>query len=268
MDPTIIAGGLKLLGGLFGSKKKSMSPQQSIMSTAAGARQAAKKYGFNALTLLAGSNATAGAGMDMGTPPLASLSVLGDLVEDQFGDDAKTRREHNQLQNELLRLEVDRARSIAPVKVGYPAFGGSYGPQSADPSQGHRGAVRRDVRSRDAGGISPVGLTPLSDTDIVDPRREVVNEDQRTHSGFVVIDSPWGGKIRVPSLDGDEALDVFDAPSVIFALPQLAWNLGGKAGDWLRDSPSSPIRRTDTKEYKEAPYGRDAYGRPLPKPEF
>ena len=122
MDPTIIAGGLKLLGGLFGSKKKSMSPQQSIMSTAAGARQAAKRYGFNALTLLQNSNATAGAGMDMGAPPLASLSVLGDIVEDTFGDDARTRREHNQLQNELLRLEVGRARSLRlvapPTAVG------------------------------------------------------------------------------------------------------------------------------------------------------
>jgi len=114
MDPTIIAGGLKLLGGLFG-KKKSMSPSQSIMSTAHGARAAAEKYGFNALTLLQASNATAGAGMDMGTPPLASLSVLGDIVEDQFGDDAKTRREHNELQNQLLRLEVDRARSLSVV---------------------------------------------------------------------------------------------------------------------------------------------------------
>ena len=74
MNPAIIAGGLKLLGGLFGSKKKTMSPAQSIVSTAQGARQGAKQYGFNPLTLLQASNAIAGAGMDMGgTPPLASL---------------------------------------------------------------------------------------------------------------------------------------------------------------------------------------------------
>ena len=124
MDPTIIAGGLKLLGGLFGSKKKSMSPQQSIMSTAAGARQAAKAYGFNPLTLLQASNATAGAGIDMGAPPLASLSILGDIVEDTFGDEAETRREHNRLQNELLRLEVDRAHSLSGVAVAPSAAGG------------------------------------------------------------------------------------------------------------------------------------------------
>jgi len=123
MDPTIIAGGLKLLGGLFG-KKKTMSPQQSIMSTAAGARQAAKAYGFNALTLLAGSNATAGAGMDMGAPPLASLAVLGDIIEDNYGDEAKTRKEHNRLQNELLTLEVDRARSLNAVAPEASVAGG------------------------------------------------------------------------------------------------------------------------------------------------
>ena len=123
MDPTIIAGGLKLLGGLFG-RKKSMSPQQSIMSTAAGARQAAKAYGFNALTLLQQSNATAGSGMDMGTPPLASLAVLGEIIEDNYGDEAETRKEHNRLQNELLTLEVDRARTLNAVAPAASVSGG------------------------------------------------------------------------------------------------------------------------------------------------
>lgn len=127
MDPTIVAGGLKLVGGLFGRKKKGMTPQQSIMSTAAGARSAAEKYGFNALTLLQNSNATAGAGMDMGTPPLASLAVLGDIVEDtwgQTGQDKATAREHNKLQNDLLRLEVDRARGAVRAVEGVSHAGG------------------------------------------------------------------------------------------------------------------------------------------------
>lgn len=125
MDPTIIAGGLKLLGGLFGRKKKVMTPQQSIESTAAGARSAAAQYGFNALTLLAGSNATAGAGMEMGgPPPLASLSILGDFVDENFGEDAKARREHNRLQNELLTLEVDRARTLNAVAPLQSVAGG------------------------------------------------------------------------------------------------------------------------------------------------
>lgn len=159
--PGIIGGGLKLLGGLFG-KKKSMTPSQSIVSTAHGARKAAEKYGFNALTLLQSSNATAGAGMDMGTPPLASLAVLGDIVEDQFGDEAKTRREHNELQNELLRLEVDRARSLSavapPTAVGGSSLNGGYAVEvTASPRAGapfldedDRGEARVDERDATA----------------------------------------------------------------------------------------------------------------------
>ena len=128
MDPvTLIGGGLSLLGSLFGRKQKNMTPQQSIESTAAGARSAAAKYGFNALTLLQSSNATAGAGMAMGgPPPLASLSVLGDFITDNFGKEAKERNEHNRLQNELLTLEVQRARTLnAVAPVASVAGGGA-----------------------------------------------------------------------------------------------------------------------------------------------
>lgn len=128
MDPTIVAGGLKLAGGLLG-RKKSMTPGQSIQSSARGARAAAEKYGFNALTLLQQSNLTAGAGMDMGTPPLASLAVLGDIVEETWGKTAQDKdvaREHNELQNELLRLEVDRARgAMRAVEAASYAGGGA-----------------------------------------------------------------------------------------------------------------------------------------------
>ena len=124
VDPiSLIGGGLKLLGGLFGGDDP-MTPSQSIMSTAKGARQAGQKYGFNPLSLLKASNATAGAGMSTGVPPLASLSILGDVVEETFGEEAQTRKEHNRLQNELLRLEVDRARSLGAVAVAPSVAGG------------------------------------------------------------------------------------------------------------------------------------------------
>lgn len=123
MDPAIIGGGLNLLGSLFG-KKKGMTPSQSIRSTAHGARAAAKMYGFNPLTLLGASNATAGAGMDMGTSPLASLSVLGSFIQDEFSDEAKERKEHNRLQNELLTLEVERARTLSAVAPVASVAGG------------------------------------------------------------------------------------------------------------------------------------------------
>lgn len=117
-----IGGILKIAGGIFGlfgkKKDKIMTPAESIMSTATGVTDAAKATGLNRLTLLGASNATAGAGMNMGgggAPPLASLSVLGGIIDDEFGQDAKDRREHNALQNDLLRLEVDRARTLNAV---------------------------------------------------------------------------------------------------------------------------------------------------------
>jgi len=125
MNPAIIAGGLKLLGGLFGRKQKQMTPAQSIMSTATGVTDAAAATGLNRLTLLSASNATAGAGMSMGgPPPLASLSVLGDIIDENFSDDAKARKEYNRLQNELLTLEVGRARTLATVPVAASLAGG------------------------------------------------------------------------------------------------------------------------------------------------
>lgn len=160
IDPSIIAGGLKAIGSLFG-RKKTMTPAQSINSTAAGVRSAAEKYGFNALTLLNASNATAGAGMEMGAPPLASLSVLGDLVEEKYGEDAVTRREHNRLQNELLTLEVDRARTLSavapPTAVGGASLNGGYAAMYTESPVGgdfldedDRGSARVDERDATA----------------------------------------------------------------------------------------------------------------------
>lgn len=160
VDPLIIGAGLNLIGSIFGRKKeKTMTPAQSIMSTATGVTDAAKKTGLNRLTLLGASNATAGAGMSMGgsAPPLASLSVLGDFISDNFSEDAKTRREHNRLQNELLRLEVDRARTLNTVPtVASVAGGGAItggrgrivqsGPATGFLNEGDRNAALADER--------------------------------------------------------------------------------------------------------------------------
>lgn len=130
MDPAIIAGGIKAISGLFGKKQRFVPPSEMITSAAEGARTGAEKFGFNALTLL---GLGAQSGMTPGSPPpLASLSVLGDMIEEKYGQDAKDRREYNRLQNELLSLEVDRARTlnvVAPVATvsGGGAITGGFG---------------------------------------------------------------------------------------------------------------------------------------------
>jgi len=266
-----LGGVLKLAGGLFGlfgkKKDKIMTPAESIMSTATGVTDAAKATGLNRLTLLGASNATAGAGMNMGgggAPPLASLSVLGGIIDDEFGQDAKDRREHNRLQNDLLRIEVDRSRSVAQV------------PTSAVLGVGPRASLGTNntatVSSRAGSEVGPFSMSPLTDD------RQVKQTPTEDLSGFMKVRNAWTDEdgMWVPGSDGEV---MSPGQIVTFAgawAADNAWKLGSRAGTWLRDSPSSPIRRKDFKDndlpdndyYKKYPYGRDAYGRALPKPTF
>lgn len=251
MDPTIVAGGLKLVGGLLG-KKKSMDPRTSIISAAAGARSAAAKYGFNALTLLQNSNLTAGAGMDMGTPPLASLAVLGDIVEENWGktaEDEDVRREHNKLQNELLRLEVDRARGAMRAVEGVSHASG--------------GAITgaRTVKSISSPVAASAFGAPALENTVVTPGRGREIRPQTNESGVIEWDNALTGPLKFFGSEGEISMEYIQMP--LFGLPQVVNNWAERlAGDyiapWLGADP-------DKIEKKRAPYGRDAYGRPLPK---
>lgn len=248
MDPAIIGGGLNLLGSLFG-RKKTMTPARSILSTARGVRMAAKETGLNALTLLGASNATAGAGMDMGPSPLASLSVLGGIIQDEFSDEAKTRKEHNKLQNQLLRLEVDRARTLVQVPSA-PAVNGVGGGRSA---LGGNTVATIGAGTGVAGGRHE--LPALTADRVV---KQTPTEDI---SGFMKVRNAWTDKdgFWVPGSDG-EPLDIWQVPVVAGSwAASEAWELGSKAGEWLRDSPYSPIRRHEL----GVPTGYTEDGRPF-----
>jgi hypothetical protein len=67
-------------------------------------------------------------------------------------------------------------------------------------------------------------LTPLPTVDPADPRRTVVDKPIETHAGVMVIDSPWFGRTYIPTLDGDEALQWYDYPSLALPAAQWAWN--------------------------------------------
>lgn len=110
-----IATGLK---GLFSSKPKApkeRSPRDGIMSQAKGARQAADKYNFNPLTLLqAGAGHTFSGGGSGGVPPLASVEAISNGlrgIDDVLSGDAARRRAADQLELEIARVNLDRARS-------------------------------------------------------------------------------------------------------------------------------------------------------------
>lgn len=253
MDPAIIAGGLKLLGGLFGRKQKQMTPAQSIMSTAQGVTDASAATGLNRLTLLSASNATAGAGMAMGgPPPLASLSVLGDIIDENFSNDAKERKQHNRLQNELLTLEVDRARTLSAVApVGSVAGGGSL--------NGGRGNTR--VGSFSSGNLHDF----TKNNEWLTPGRENVVDPQRHASGIIQYDNGITGPVSLLGDDGEPFMEYLQVPIVggFQVMNNYAKHLAVKGLEAVGLDD-----KAKTKEYYmtlPAPYGRDRYGRPLPK---
>lgn len=113
VDPLSAALGVgKILGGLFGKKKKNPTPAQNILSQAQGARQAAEKYGFNPLTMLQyGQPGGTGLG---GEAPLASLDLLLGGIEDvadEFTGKAAQQRAADQLNIDLAQLKLEQAKS-------------------------------------------------------------------------------------------------------------------------------------------------------------
>lgn len=212
IDPiSALSLGAKVLGGLFGKKEKTMTPAQSIMSTATGVTEASKATGINRLTLLGASNATAGAGMSMGgPPPLASaLSVLGDGLQ-EFTPAANEAREHNRLQTELLRLEVDRARSV--TKVAVPRSVASGGAITGRNVQYQTGGA---VRQAGTYGPQPQIVTGQLVTEVKDEYG--LNESERGDAADRATDKnrvqnePWYKKMelggRTYNVWNDEASD-------------------------------------------------------------
>lgn len=123
-DLGMVAGIGKVLGGLFGKKKKDPTPAQNIVSQAQGAREAADKYGFNPLTMLQyGQPGGAMGGGGGGPSPLASIQMLTDGLtglDDVISGDAARRRAADQLNLDLAQLKLDQARSgVALSAPGY-----------------------------------------------------------------------------------------------------------------------------------------------------
>lgn len=171
MDPTLVLGGMKLLGGLFGNKKADPTPADNLMSQAQGARDAAAKYGFNPLTMLQYGQ-TGGAMGGGGAPPLASTELLmGGLADigDVLSGEKAQRVAANKLQTDLAQIKLDQLRASAATKVGAGASPlGRRAAQVVDPSTGFKfsgggslssgGSVTADpviLRAGVDGGIAP-----------------------------------------------------------------------------------------------------------------
>lgn len=221
--PALISAGASLLGGLLG-RPKNVSAAKNRYDDVAGIFKAAEEFKFSPFALL-GSPAV-GPSVVQNTMGSA-IADAGLLLADGMSKQKMKALEEERLrlENEKLRGEVNRMILRPKVPLGKPSIGRNNGGRNAV-----SGNADKVVSPRGAGGggadSGANGLRPLPDKLTIDPRREVVNDPQKTHSGFMVVDNPYVGRVHVPTLDGDEPLGLNDIPSMIYAAPQLMWNFG------------------------------------------
>lgn len=253
LDPAIVGGGLKVLGGLFGGGGGDWSPakpDENLVLHAKGARDAAG-YGFNPLTLLGLGGQGYGPGGNR-PPPLASLSILGDIVEDQYGQDGKDRREHNRLQNELLTLEVQRARSLSAVAPAASLAGG--GAITG-------GRSKTAVGSFNGPSSSVFGAPGYVDAKWMTPGREDKVKPQEHGSGVLHYDNAITGPVTLLGDDGEPFMEYLQVPLVggLQVMNNWAEKIARETVvPWIKGDP-------DWKPPKKDKFvNRDRYGRELP----
>lgn len=270
-----ILGGL---GGLFGSKKpQKVDIADNIRDQAWGARQAAEKFGFNPLTMLQYGN-PAGAGFvpQGGTPPLASVAAitggLADINDVTSGDKAR-RDAAEELQNDLLRVQIDKLRAgVVASPVAATAV------QSVSPAPSPLGR-RADVQATANTAMVPakfsVGENPIAPGRKVDTAPLVNSpgvfemENELTPFGPITIPGegePWGIDelatglvVGVPQVVGG----ALDATSQ--AVKDRLWD-GKPALEYYRDksaekaaTPEGKAKKTEFDELLESQAYRNPY---------
>jgi len=245
----LIGGGLKILGGLFG-RSKSPTPAENIVSQARGARKAADEYGFNPLTML--QYGQPGGSMAQGdVPPLASLSILGDMLTDNFGPDAKDRREHNQLNNDLLRLQLDQARGLVRQPSDPSAVAGL---TDRAPALG-RSSTTTVATVAGRGDPRMFGI-PTNARDWMTPGRETTVEDNKIRTGLIHTDNAITGPVTMLSADGDEPLLEYIQTPLAYGT-QVPWNWASLFGANMKIK-ARKFKKQSGLDVQDRPFGRFA----------
>lgn len=232
-----LAAGAKILGGiggLFGKKKSTLNETVSgIRGQAKGARWAADEWGFSPLTLLGNSSAIAGGGYE--TPPLASIQSITDGIQgidDVVSGETNRQKERSELQNQLLRLEVERLNA------------GGAGGMAAQRLQIDGGAQQAgDIRvSGPAMATDPnawFGKPPYDGARPAAPGRETDVKPVDNSAGYGIISNAFtnalGGELGYIGNDG-EPWDLLQLGAVgLQALPQIAIRNNVKAVELLAE---------------------------------
>lgn len=258
--PAISAVGSLLggLGGIFGRKKKQPSPRDNMMSQAAGARDAAAKYGFNPLTMLQYGQ-PAGTGIADAGPPLASIAMLTDGLSglaDEFSGDADHRRAQERLDYDIAKLKYDQLRT--GIVAAGPSGTGVYTsrPNAADNIGGSLSPLGRSNGTRGQ-TVSQSAPAPFTAANPIAPGRKKDVAELTNSPGVFEMENTMtgGGSITIPGEGEPWGIDEL-ATAVVVGLPQVAWNkIKGRylSGDYWKDRPGiiPESLKNDDREWPE-----------------
>ena len=226
------------------------------MKLAQGARQAAERYGFNPLTMLG-----AGAGMGGGggaAHPLASIQMLTEGlqgIDDVVSGDAARRRQADQLQLDLAKVQLEQARSgvIASGPTAADAVGGSLSPLGA-PRGTHVQKTARAVPARISASASaavpvakPKGKFSQGENPDAPGRKEDI-APLTNSPGFFEIENSWtGGPVSIPGEGEPWGFDEMGT-ALVFGFPEV---LGNHANNVLFDGKRVDKWWKDTRKARE-----------------
>jgi hypothetical protein len=237
---TWLQAGATVLGGLLGDRRRKkdqafnqrMIAEQNAYNAPDAIRARAEKAGFNPLLFVG-----PGVGLQTSVAQAVGGNYLGSAIADAglMAADALARQPRKaklnafQAENAKLKQQVQsltlrpKVGGLYADRVVTPSIRdalGGIGSRVSPPGLGARGADRPSAAAPSA------GLRPLVDVDPIDPRRAVDNKPVGSTSGFMKVDSPWLGPIYVPTLDGDEPVDILDLPAVGYVGSQVAYDKG------------------------------------------
>lgn len=227
-----ISAGATLVGGLLGQSASKKAREQEVRmfyenrewNQPEHVRYRAEQAGFNPLLFI-------GPGVGQSAAPNISgggQNYLGSAIADagMILADGLSRRKESQKVSQLEAQNKKLAEQVQSLTLR-PKVGGIYANRQATPTLRQALGVPNGVSASSSqsafgtGGVSDdsntpsAGLAPLAKREAVDLRREVENSPVKTHSGVMVVDNPYVGRLRFPTLDGDEVLQWYDYPTLI-----------------------------------------------------
>lgn len=185
-------------------------------------RAASETAGFNPLVTMgmtpqAGGQSIAQSAVAqhaIGQSVTAQTTVNPSVMGQSFADaglliaDGMSRGKEQKLQAEQLRLHNERLNEKLRKATFQPTVGGIY--------ENERSSSPNPIL--DGGSTN----TPLSGGPLADPRREFVVLPNNNSPGTVVIQTPGGNPITLPSIDGSEVMSPVDLAWLgVLAAPQM-----------------------------------------------